>query len=82
MAEKYRIKNNIVIWDVKNGLWAIIILPEFIQIDNWHGFSHIHIDGEKIKISIYNTDKVFSKVIRHIEHEGSVNLDKLLEELR
>ena len=34
MEERHRIKDNFVIWREKNNGWAIIILPEFIQIDN------------------------------------------------
>ena len=82
MEEKYRIKDNFVIWNEEDGVWAIIILPELIQIDNWHGYPHIHINKEKKRISINNSYKVFLKFRRHINRESVVNLKMLLEELR
>jgi len=82
MEERYRIKDNIVIWREKSDVWAIVILPEFIQIDNAHGYPHIHINGKRKRISSNKSDKVFLKVMSHINRESMVNLSKLLGELR
>lgn len=82
MEERYKIKDNFVIWNEEAGVWAIIILPELIRIDNWHGYPHIHINKEKKRISINNSYKVFLKVMGHIDRESVVNLKKLLGELR
>ncbi|MCL2687527.1 MAG: hypothetical protein FWE58_03220 [Methanobrevibacter sp.] len=82
MEERYRINDNLVIWNDEDDVWSIIILPELIQIDNWHGYPHIHINKERKKISLNNSYKVFLKVMSHIEYESNVNLNKLLEELR
>jgi len=82
MEERFRIKDNIVIWKGDNGLWAIIIMPEHIKIDNWHGSPHIHTNGEKKEISIKNPYKVLLKLNIHINRENNVILNKLIDELR
>lgn len=82
MEERYRIKDNFVIWNEEDGVWAIIILPELIQIDNWHGYPHIHINKKRKRISLNNSYKIFIKVRQHINRESVVNLNMLLEELR
>lgn len=82
MEERYKIKDNIVFWNEKNNSWIIIIFPEFIQIDNWHGYPHIHINGERKKISLNDSYKVFMKVMAYIERKSVVNLNELLLELR
>ncbi|MBZ9569972.1 hypothetical protein KQY27_00165 [Methanobrevibacter sp. TMH8] len=82
MEERYKIHNKSVIWSENGDYWVIIILPDNIKVDNWHGYPHIHIGDEKKKISINNSYKAFLKVRLHINRESGVNLNKLLEELR
>jgi len=58
-------------------------MPDKLLIDNFHGDVHFHIDKKtKIKITILNSDKIFFKVMKHIESEKGLDKYKLLEELR
>lgn len=82
MREVYKIRNKSVIWNEKGDLWDIIILPDSIMIDNWHGPPHIYITDEKIMISSNDPYKVFFKVKLHIESENGAAINKLLEDLR
>jgi len=81
MEEIYRIHGKDIIWSEKGNLWAIIILPDSIKIDNWHGSPHIHISDKKKRISINDPYKVFSKIVVHINRESGIILSKLLGEL-
>ena len=82
MREVYRILDKKIFWKGDDSLWAIIIMPDYIKIDNWHGPPHIHINNEKKWISVNNPQKIILKLNSHINRESGVNLSKLLRELR
>lgn len=83
MEENYRIHGKFIILRENEDLWAINILPDDILIDNYHGYPHIHINkNRKMKISIQNLDKIFFKIINHINMRKGLDKYKLLDELR
>lgn len=63
--------------------WSVVIMPDNIRIDNFHGFPHIHIKKKAghEKIGIDDPDMVYQIVMDHLEREKGLNIKKLKEEL-
>jgi hypothetical protein len=63
--------------------WSIVIMPDNIRIDNFHGFPHVHLEGkgghEEIKTNDFKT--VHQIVIKHLERNKGVNKKELKREL-
>ena len=62
MEEMDTVHGKDIIWSGEGNLWAIIILPDMIKIDNWYGPPHIHTNGEKKEISLNNPYNFFQKL--------------------
>jgi hypothetical protein len=63
--------------------WAIVIMPDNIRIDNFHGFSHIHLEfkGKHEPIKYDSFETVLNIIIDHIEINKGLNKKKLRLEL-
>lgn len=63
--------------------WSIVIMPDDIRADNFHGFPHIHMDmsgkHEPIKNDDFNA--VFTIIIKHIDKNNGINKNELRKEL-
>jgi len=63
--------------------WAIIIIPDKIRVDNFHGFPHIHLtfDGEKIAIKYDDMNEIVMIIRNHLQKNKNLIKKELLEEL-
>lgn len=63
--------------------WAIVIMPDNVRIDNFHGFTHLHLEGkgchEPIKHDPFDT--VLNIVVDHIERNRGLHKKELRLEL-
>ncbi|MDR0774697.1 MAG: MarR family transcriptional regulator [Rickettsia sp.] len=59
--------------------WAIIIMPDGLRIDNYHGFPHIHFThkGKKHKINTNNMEKALEILYNHIWKNEIINKKKI-----
>ncbi len=65
--------------------WALVILPQEIRIDNFHGPLHVHPPrgrGPPVAIGDRTLAAVRERVRRHVEARGTVVYAELLEDLR
>jgi len=65
--------------------WSVMITPQEIRIDNFHGPLHVHPPrdrGDPEPIRERSMDAVREIVRRHAEARGTVRFEELLEELR
>ena len=64
-------------------MWAIVIMPIEIRIDNAHGYVHIHfsLKGLKHKINKTSFDEIYEIIEEHIEKNRVIDKRKLWEEL-
>lgn len=63
--------------------WTIVIMPDNIRLDNFHGFPHIHMEGVENHLPItYNDFKTVDNLIMdHIDRNTGINKKELLMEL-
>jgi hypothetical protein len=63
--------------------WTIVIMPDNVRIDNFHGFSHMHmeIQGKHEPIKYDSFETVINVVIDHIGRNKGLNKKKLRLEL-
>ena len=67
--------------------WALVIMPDYILIDNYYHGPHIHKTKElnetapRIPIKFTTLDEVYEVVLNHIEKNRGVNYNTLVEEL-
>jgi len=63
--------------------WGITILPDGIRLDNFHGFSHIHLtlDGDHHHIKYDNADEIIVFLLNHIDKNKGIDIEKLKKEL-
>ncbi len=82
-TSKTLIENKEVYRDKSARGWAIIIMPDEIRIDNYHGFPHIHLslNGEKIQINYNDREDVFIIIKNHILKNKDIIKKELLGEL-
>ena len=66
----------------KSG-WAIVIMPGNVRIDNFHGFSHIHMEfkGKYELIKHDSFETVINILTDHIGRNKGLNKKKLRLEL-
>jgi len=87
MKKGLRNKNFIgdyIIYDnITPKMWAIIIMPIEIRIDNAHGYVHIHfsLKGTKHKINKTNFYEIYGIIETHIEKNRVIDKKRLLREL-
>ena len=65
--------------------WSLVIMPQEIRIDIFHGSLHIHPPqgrGEPRPIVERSLESVRDVVRRHVEARGAVRFEELVEELR
>lgn len=78
--DRIKLHGKQVIWRRSPRGWAIVIMPDKIQIDNFHhGYPHIH--PERAEIKSNDLEVVLSIVINHIKKNKSINIEKLRREL-
>lgn len=63
--------------------WAIVIMPDNIRIDNYHGFTHIHfsLNGKHEKIKYDDFDEIYRIIKMHILLNKGINKKLLRKEL-
>ncbi|MDR0911329.1 MAG: hypothetical protein LBM96_01845 [Methanobrevibacter sp.] len=64
-------------------MWAIVIMPIELRVDNAHGFVHIHFShrGIKHKINKNNFYEIYEIIVNHIEENKIIDKRKLWDEL-
>lgn len=71
--------------DMKKGArgWTIVVMPDNIRIDSFHGFAHMHIHRKHphLTIDVQDAETVYKIVTNHLERNGKVETEKLVEEL-
>jgi hypothetical protein len=82
-TSKILIENKEIYRDKSARGWAIVVMPDEIRVDNYHGFTHIHLslDGDKIPIKYSDRDEVFVMIREHIIKNKNIIKKELLEEL-
>ena len=79
-SKKIKIKKSQIFYRETQRGWAIVIMPNKIKIDNFHGFPHIHIKNkETIKTKTLN--KVLNIVVNYISLNNEINLEDLKNKL-
>ena len=63
--------------------WAIVIMPDNIRIDNYHGFTNIHfsLNGKHEKIKYDDFDEIYRIIKMHILLNKGINKKLLRKEL-
>jgi|GEM_PF-6200790 hypothetical protein len=58
-------------------------MPDNIRIDSFPGFAHMHIHRKHphLTIDVQDAEKVYNIVTKHMERNGKVEAEKLVEEL-
>ncbi|MDR2623170.1 MAG: hypothetical protein LBC39_01165 [Methanobrevibacter sp.] len=83
-SQNKNIIGDYLIYDNKTPrMWAIVIMPIEIRVDNAHGFVHIHFSHRGIhhKINKTDFDEIYEIIVRHIEINKIIDKKKLWEEL-
>ncbi|MCL2116586.1 MAG: hypothetical protein FWH29_10255 [Methanobrevibacter sp.] len=77
------IRDYIIYDNTTPKMWAIIVMPIEIRIDNAHGYVHIHfsLKGRKHKINKTNFHEIYGIIEKHIEKNELINKKKLWKEL-
>ncbi|MDR1820615.1 MAG: hypothetical protein LBR15_10285 [Methanobrevibacter sp.] len=86
---KYNLKDKSFIGDytlhinVTSKMWAIVIMPIQIRVDNTHGFVHIHFShkGKHHKIGKSNFDEIYEIIVNHVENNEIISKKKIWGEL-
>lgn len=78
---KDRVKDHFVYRRKGKRGGSVVIMPDNIRIDNFHGFPHIQKKVGHEEIGIDDPDLVYFIVMDHIERESGLNIQKLKEEL-
>ncbi len=75
--------DKIIYWRRSKRGWAIIIMPDNVRTDNFHGFSHIHmqVKGEHEPIKYDDFETVYNIILDHIERNKGINKKELRLEL-
>ena len=83
LKNKNFIGDYIVYDNITPKMWAIIIMPIEIRIDNAHGYVHIHfsLKGPKHKINKRNFYEIYEIIEKHIEKNSILDKNKLWSEL-
>lgn len=88
-----KVQNKILIGDkmlynvnTPNG-WSIIIMPDNILIDNYHGNkAHVHPDpknhGIRVELGQQSPDKIFEIIKDYLNVSSIFDLDELMEMLK
>ncbi|MDR0900500.1 MAG: hypothetical protein LBM26_02465 [Methanobrevibacter sp.] len=63
--------------------WAIVIMPDDIRLDNFHGFPHIHFKANGIHIPVLYDDAniVFFIIQHHLRKYQKINKLILIKKL-
>ncbi len=81
-SENFHLDNQIYWIKGKRG-WSMVIMPESIRIDNFHGYCHIHIHEKKNYHTIKDEsfDNIYHLVVEHLERNNGINVLELEKEL-
>lgn len=76
-------QNNRIYWTNGKRGWSMVIMPESIKIDNFHGYCHIHIHEKKNYHTIKNDNfaNIYQLVLTHLDRNKGINVEELEEEL-
>lgn len=82
-SNQLELHDKIIYWRKSRRGWAIVIMPDNVRTDNFHGFPHIHMEfkGKHEPIKYNNFDTVYSLIIDHIERNKGINKKELRLEL-
>lgn len=67
--------------------WAVVVMPDYILIDNYHGEPHIHTNprvrarDRKVSIRTMDREEALRILLAHIEANRGINRRKLLRKL-
>ncbi len=83
-SEQLRLHDKMIYRRRSKRGWAIVIMPDNVRIDNFHGFPHLHLTekGNHEPIKYDSFDTVINIVIDHIERNRKLNKEKLILELK
>ncbi len=74
-SKKTQIGNRTFIYRKTERGWAIIVMPDRLQIDNYYHGVHIHPDRAELKIK---DPEILKKIIiKHILEENKIDFEKL-----
>jgi hypothetical protein len=75
IKEKNIIGKYIIYDNISPRMWAIIIMPIEIRVDNAHGFVHIHFShkGFQHKINKVDFNEIYEIIIHHIEINQTID---------
>lgn len=81
-STKYKIKDRTVYRKNSQKGWSIVIMPDGIRLDNFHGYPHIHGDTRNMEEIIYDDYEMVLKIVRRYIKRGEyIKTSKLREEL-
>ena len=84
-GNKIKIKEFIIYYYETQRGWAIVIMPDEVRIDSFHGFSHMHYyqnDTTQRKIKINSLEDALKIVINYLIENDALIKEELEGELK
>ncbi|PKL66258.1 MAG: hypothetical protein CVV28_11710 [Methanobacteriales archaeon HGW-Methanobacteriales-1] len=75
--------DNQIYWTKGERGWSMVIMPESIRIDNFHGYCHIHLHEKKNYHTIKDDtfDNIYNLLVEHLERNKGIDVSELEKEL-
>ena len=81
-STKYRVDDRTIYRKQSKRGWSIVVMPDGIRLDNFHGYPHIHWNNGEIEEIIHDDYEIVLEIIRaSISRGKDINLTDLRKEL-
>jgi hypothetical protein len=81
-STKYKVHDRTIYRKYSQRGWSIVIMPDGIRLDNFHGYPHIHWNKDHVEEIIYDDYETVLNIIRgHFTRGKDINLSNLRKEL-
>jgi hypothetical protein len=81
-STKYNVHDRTIYRKRSKRGWSIVIMPDGIRLDNFHGYPRIHWNKDDVDEIIYDNYEIVLEIIRgHIARGKDINLTDLKKEL-
>lgn len=80
-STKYKVHDRIIYRKLSKRGWSIVIMPDGIRLDNFHGYPHIHWNKDHVEEIIYDDYEMVLEIIRwYIRRGKDIDLSDLRKE--
>lgn len=81
-STKYKVHDRTIYRKRSKRGWSIVIMPDGIRLDNFHGYPHVHWNNDDVEEIIYDDYEMVLEIIRgYIARGKDINLTDLRKEL-